>query len=999
MTLHYHSAKDLGHNDIYNSCKFQNFHSCYKLPWFSLGFNGFHRQSSLKTVLFIDNSASFHDYPRQILSGSRFILGFKLQCVSNTSILPSKTLVFHNGKKKRYGGILPSVLKSLESEDDLEKTLDCYVGKLSPKEQTVILKEQRNWERVLRIFYWMILQKDYIPNVIHYNVVLQKLGRAQRWDELRRCWIQMASDKVLPSNNTYSMLVDVYGKAGLVEESLMWIKHMKARGIFPDEVTMSTIVKVLKDAGEFDRADGFYRDWCDGKIDLEGLDLGDVHEFQSQSKLKSISLKHFLSTELFKIGGRYFTSNKDIVETEHTARKPRLSATYNTLIDLYGKAGRLNDAADVFSEMLKSGVAPDIITFNTLIHICGSHGHLLEAEALLEKMEERGISPDTKTYNTLLSLHAQAEDIDAALQWYRKIRKVKLFPDVVTQRAVLHMLCEKQMVSEAEAVIREMAMYDKCIDEHSVPSIVKMYVNEGLLEQARIFLEKYMSGGGLSSKTYAAVMDVYAEKGMWAEAEGVFYTKRDVKGAKKDVSEYNVLIKAFGKARLYEKAFSVYKSMRNIGTWPDDCTYNSLIQMFLGGDLLDQAKEILTQMKEAGLKPHMQTYSSMIASFVRLGVLSDAIATFRQMVKDGYKPNEIVYGALINGFAEAGRIKEALNYYQMMGDDGIPVNQIILTSLIKAYSRGGLVEGAKEMYTLVKELEGGPDVVASNSMISLYADLGIVNKAKVIFDDLRLKGLADGITFASMMNLYKNMGMLDEAAEVAEEMIQAGLLKDCPSYSKVMACYAANGQLASCGELLYEMITRKILPDSGTLKVLFTVLKKGGIPSEAILQLKTSFQDGKPYARQAVIACVYSVVGLHSHAIESLKAFADAVYLDAFVYNAAMYVYGACGQTDKALNQFMKMQDKGLEPDVVTYINLVNCYGKSNMVEGVKRIYGQLKYQDMEANESLLNAILNAYRNANRPDLAELVSQEMKFGFDLNRYSESEPEMDSGDET
>lgn len=96
---------------------------------------------------------------------------------------------------------------------------------------------------------------------------------------------------------------------------------------------------------------------------------------------------------------------------------------------------------------------------------------------------------------------------------------------MVTQRAVLHMLCEKQMVSEAEAVIREMAMYDKFVDEHSVPSIVKMYVNEGLLEQARIFLEKYMSGGGLSSKTYAAVMDVYAEKGMWAEAEGVFYTR------------------------------------------------------------------------------------------------------------------------------------------------------------------------------------------------------------------------------------------------------------------------------------------------------------------------------------------------------------------------------------------------------------------------------------------------------------------------------------------
>ncbi|KNA03553.1 hypothetical protein SOVF_208020, partial [Spinacia oleracea] len=960
-------------------------------------FNGFPTQNSPKLLSFIDNSHLDHRNPRQSSTGSRFNLGFKIQCVSNTLGLPSKTSNFINGRKKKYGGTLPSVLRSLDSEADVGKTLDLYVGKLSPKELTVILKEQGCWERVMRVFDWMRSQKDFAPNVIHYNVVLRKLGRAQRWDELRLCWIEMAKDGVLPTNNTYSMLVDVYGKAGLVEESLLWIKHMRVRGIFPDEVTMSTIVKVLKDAGEFDRADRFYKDWCCGKIDLQGFELDDFNDIQSQSKLKSLSLKHFLSTELFKTGGRYLPSKGDVLEMENTVRKPQLTATFNTLIDLYGKAGRLHDAADVFSDMLKSGVAPDTITFNTLIHTCGSHGHLSEAEALVDKMEERGILPDTKTYNTLLSLHAQAGNVDAALQWYQKIRKVNLFPDVVTQRAVLHILCERQMVSEAETVIREIDRCNKHIDEHSVPDIVKMYVNAGLLEQARTMFEKCLVDGGLSSKTYAAIMDVYADKGLWAEAEDIFHSKRDSKGSKKDVSEYNVLIKAFGKAKLYEKAFSTFKSMRNFGTWPDECTYNSIIQMFSGGDLLDQAKEVLIQMKEAELKPHVQTFSAIIACYVRLGLLSDAIIVFQEMVKDGIKLNEVVYGVLINGFAEAGRTEEALYYYRMMVDDGITENQIILTSLIKAYSKGGYLKGAKEMYESLKQLEGGPDIVASNSMISLYADLGIVSEAKAIFDNLRQKGQADGITFALIMNLYKNMGMLDEAAEVAEEMIQAGLLTDCTSFTKVMACYATNGQLANCGELLYEMVTRKILPDASTFKVLFTVLKKGWMPSEAIQQLEASYQQGKPYARQAVIACVFSVVGLHAFAIESCEAFTEATNLDSFAYNAAMYAYTACGNTDKALNLFMRMQDEGFEPDIVTYINLVNCYGKSNMVEGVKRIYGQLKYQEIEANESLVNSIVNAYKNANRPDLAELVSQEMKFGFDLN--SESEIELDSGEET
>ena len=61
------------------------------------------------------------------------------------------------------------------------------------------------------------------------------------------------------------------------------------------------------------------------------------------------------------------------------------------MTEFYGKARRLNDAAEVFEEMLKAGMAPDTITFNTTIHLCGSHGNLMEAEALLNNIEERGV--------------------------------------------------------------------------------------------------------------------------------------------------------------------------------------------------------------------------------------------------------------------------------------------------------------------------------------------------------------------------------------------------------------------------------------------------------------------------------------------------------------------------------------------------------------------------------------------------------------------------------
>jgi pentatricopeptide repeat protein len=177
-------------------------------------------------------------------------------------------------------------------------------------------------------------------------------------------------------------------------------------------------------------------------------------------------------------------------------QKPQDPTTYNTLIDLYGKAGRLNDAADVFDDMMKSGVAMDTCTFNTMIYIYGSHGNLLEVESLLLKMAEKGVSPNTPTYNVLLSLYANAGNIDAALSCYRMIREDGLFPNGITYRALLGVLCTGNMVQAVEAVIDDMKKSSVSVGEHSLECIVKMYVNEGDHDKANDLLQKFTTNRG-----------------------------------------------------------------------------------------------------------------------------------------------------------------------------------------------------------------------------------------------------------------------------------------------------------------------------------------------------------------------------------------------------------------------------------------------------------------------------------------------------------------------
>ncbi|KAL4569847.1 hypothetical protein LXL04_025491 [Taraxacum kok-saghyz] len=975
-----HSSQNL--QAVSPPCKLQTFH-----PWFNLiSVKGFYVKPDR--------------IPNRVYRGFNFKLQIrsKTECLATTATNTIRNSVSNHGSnhkknKKRYGGLLPSILKSLDSDsdDDVDTTLNLYYGKLNPKEQTVILKEQRSWERVIRVFEWMKSQPEYSPNVIHYNVVLRALGRARKWDELRRCWIDMAKKGVFPTNNTYGMLVDVYGKAGLVKEALLWIKHMKLRGIFPDEVTMNTMVRVLKDGGEYDRADRFYKDWCVGKVELNDLEFDSDSETSSSSE--PISLTQFLLTELFRTGGRESRDHTKSTFTENSIQKPRLTATYNTLIDLYGKAGRLKDAGDVFAEMLQSGITMDTITFNTMIFTCGSHGNISEAESLFHKMEERGIPPDTKTYNIFLSLYAAMGDIDEALKCYKSIREVNLLPDIVTYRAILQILCEQKMIHEVENVIKEIEKSGLYIDNHSVPILIKMYINEGLIDRAKFTFEKCYKETGLSSKTYAAIIDTYAENGLWKEAEYVFNCERDLI----DITEYNVMIKAYGIAKLHDRAFSLFKGMKSQGTWPDEITYNSLIQMFAGGDFVNEAQDLLREMSESGFKPSCLTFSTVISSYARLTMVNELHEVYQCMVKSGVKPNEIVFGSLINGFAESGNLEDAIRYYKIMQESGVLPNVVILTSLIKAYSKTGIVEGARTIYNKMKEMfESGPDVVASNSMINLYADFGMVSEAELIFNDLKETRKADAVSFATMMYVYKNMGMLDEALEVVKNMKDSGFLTDCSSFNKAMACYATTGRLSECGEMLHEMVViRKLLPTSGTFRVLFTVLKKGGVPAEGVEQLEAAYRDGKRFSSEAVVAAVFAVVGMGDLALE----FYDKIEmgLDVFVYNVGILIFGGLGKVDEALKVFMKMQDEGLGADVVTFIYLVGCYGKAGMLEGVKRVYSKLKYGEIDPSESLFKAVIEAYKVVNRNDLAELVDQEMRLTFDAELVTDSGSEDEVGE--
>ncbi|KAG9451904.1 hypothetical protein H6P81_004808 [Aristolochia fimbriata] len=716
-----------------------------------------------------------------------------------------------------YGGCIPSILHALETISDIGNALKPWEDSLNNKERSIILKEQTNWERALEIFEWFKQKGCYELNVIHYNIILRILGKAQRWKEVQNIWAEMEQKKIVPTNSTYGTLIDVYSKGGLKEQALFWLDKMNKQGLLPDEVTMGIVVQMYKKAGEFAKAEQFFKEWS-----LENQ--GDASANGTSQPQKSLS-----------------------------------SYTYNTLIDTYGKAGQLREASDTFAQMLREGIVPNTVTFNTMMHICGNCGNLEEVENLMVKMEELQCPPDTRTYNILISLYAKNDNIEMATNYFRKMKAGGLEPDPVGYRTLLYAFSIRHMVQEAEALVLEMDEKGLEIDESTQTALVRMYIDAGLLEQSWSWFERFHLAGKMSSECYSANIDAFGERGHVLLAEKAF---RCCLGRKNlSALEFNVMVKAYGICKKYDSACKLFDVMEKYGVCPDKCTYNSLVQILSGGELPYQARCYVRKMQEAGFVEDCIPYCAVISSFVKLGELGVAEEVFEEMVSCDIKPDIVVFGILINAFAEVGSVKEATKYVNAMKSAGFTGNSVIFNSLIKLYTKVGYVEEAQEIYQLLQLSEDGPDVYSSNCMIHLYSEYSMVKNAEEVFVGLKQSGKANEFSYSKMLCMYKKIGRFCEAVDIAREMNKCGLLMDVLSYNNVIGLFVSDGRLKEAAEVFYRMTSLGVLPDDSTFRSLGTALVRCGVSKKAVGKLETARRKDYQGGLAAWIATLRSMMG------------------------------------------------------------------------------------------------------------------------------------------
>lgn len=198
----------------------------------------------------------------------------------------------------------------------------------------------------------------------------------------------------------------------------------------------------------------------------------------------------------------------------------------NTLLDMYAKAGSIEDAKKVFDRL----VQPSVVSWNTMLTACAQHGFGREAVERFEKMLSVGIEPNEVTFLCVLTACSHAGLLERGQHYFELMKKFKVEADVSHYVTMVDLLGRAGLFDCAERFIREMPIEPTVAIWGALLGACRMHKNMelGAYAAERVFeLDPYDSG------PHIILSNIYASAGRWSDAAKVRKMMKET-GVKKE---------------------------------------------------------------------------------------------------------------------------------------------------------------------------------------------------------------------------------------------------------------------------------------------------------------------------------------------------------------------------------------------------------------------------------------------------------------------------------
>ncbi|GMY35200.1 pentatricopeptide repeat-containing protein At4g31070, mitochondrial-like [Fagus crenata] len=432
------------------------------------------------------------------------------------------------------------------------------------------------------------------------------------------------------------------------------------------------------------------------------------------------------------------------------------------------------------------------------------------------------------------------------------------------------------------------------------------------------------------------------------------------------------VIKACSHAQSYHFGLQLHCVVLKTGSDSEAVISNSLISMYAKCSVAEEARQVFDTM------PNRDTISwnSMINCYLQNGYCGKALEMFKEMYLCGFAPKPELIAGIISACAWTGEFRLGRQIHGLVIVDGVIKDSVFLsTALVDLYLRchdslvlalrvfegmdvknevswTAMISGcaANENYDMAidcfREMQVSgikPNRVTLLTVLPAFAELGYIEHGKEIHAYAFRRGFdSDHHISAALIHLYCKCHKTLHSADI---IFEKSIVKDVVMWSSIIGSYAQSRNSAKAIKLFSQMQMEGIEPNSVTLLAILSActslssLKHGCGVHGYILKSGLNFDI---FIGNALIN-MYAKCGC---LMASVQIFREMPTRDCTSWSTLISGYGLHGCGEEALQLFYEMQDRGIEPDAMTFLALLSTCNHTGLVEEGQKIFDHAMKDD-----------------------------------------------------
>ncbi|KAL5572734.1 hypothetical protein UlMin_022331 [Ulmus minor] len=561
----------------------------------------------------------------------------------------------------------------------------------------------------------------------------------------------------------------------------------------------------------------------------------------------------------------------------------------------------------------------------------------------------------------LVIFYAKCSAFEVANRLFRTVSVKNVF----SWAAIIGLNCRLGFCEEALMGFHEMLEDGFLPDNFVVPNVLKAC---GALQWMGIGkgVHGYVLKMGFGECVFvtSSLVDMYGKCGVLNAARKVFDGMLD-----RNVVTWNSLIVGYVQNGLSEEAIEIFYEMRKEGVEPTQVTISSLLSASANMSALEEGRQGHGVAVLCGLELNTILGSSVINFYSKVGLIEDAEFAFSRM----FDKDVVTWNLMISGYVQTGNIDKALDMCHGMRLEKLKFDSVTLASLISGFADTSNLELGKEGHGYCIRNNLVSDMVVASSIVDMYAKCKRINCARRVFDST-IK--ADLVLWNTMLASYAELGLTGEVLKLFYQMQLESVPPNVISWNSVILGFLKNGQVSEAKEMFLQMQSLDLQPSLVTWTSLISGLAENGFCNEAIVTFQQMQEAGiSPSAVSMVSvlsACTDMALIQHGKAIHGylmrhilslsipvmtslVDMYAKCGNLDQAkrlfdiieekevpIYNAMISSYALHGQPMEALQLYRRLDEEGMEPDSITFTNILYACSHSGLVNEALEVFVEM---------------------------------------------------------